>query len=377
MHYVISGIRDEKMKYVAALLLVLLFTGSSVHGETLEPSQIPSLISSARIKSPLSFCNEAVPLNHQPIRERMEKELLLTLWDRPQVILWLKRSRRYLPLIETSLKEHHLPDDLKYISLIESALRPHVGSPKGALGFWQFMSSTGRKYGLTVNREIDERRNIFASTRGAIKYFKNLYEKFGSWTLAAAAFNMGEQGLEAEIISQGTDNYYDLYVSLETQRYMFRILSAKLILSSPEKYGFHLKPEDFYPPLQYDPIEIYLEQQTPFQLIAKAAETTFKTIKDLNPEIRGYHIGEGNHKILIPKGSAKGFDKRLKPILLQWQSNEQKKIHVVKDGENLSTIAEIYNVPLPALLIWNHLNPSKPIHPGDRLIIGPPIEKPN
>lgn len=362
------------MKYVAALLLVLFFTVSGVHGETLEPSRIPSLISSTRIKIPLDFCNETVPLGNQKVRERMEKELLLTLWDRPQVILWMKRSKRYLPLIETMLAKHHLPDDLKYISVIESALRPHVGSPKGALGFWQFMSSTGRNYGLTVDREIDERRNIFAATRSAIDYLKALHEKFGSWTLAAAAFNMGEQGLEAEILSQATDNYYDLYIPLETQRYMFRILSAKLILSSPQKYGFILRPEDYYPPLQYDRIEIYIDQQTPIQLIARAAKTTFKAIKDLNPEIRGHHIGKGNHNILIPKNSAKGFDKRLNALQKQWQSNEQKKIHVVKDGENLSTIAELYNVPLPALLIWNRLNPSKPIHPGNRIIIAPPIK---
>ena len=362
------------MTYIASLVLVLLFWGSGVHGETLEPSRIPSLISSTHIKIPVDFCNETVPLGNQKIRERMEKELLLTLWDRPQVILWMKRSKRYLPLIETMLAKHHLPDDLKYISVIESALRPHVGSPKGALGFWQFMSSTGRKYGLTVDSEIDERRNIFAATRSAIDYLKALHEKFGSWTLAAAAFNMGEQGLEAEILSQATDNYYDLYIPLETQRYMFRILSAKLILSSPQKYGFILKPEDYYPPLQYDRIEIYIDQQTPIQLIARAAKTTFKAIKDLNPEIRGYHIEKGDHHILIPKDSAKGFDKRLNALRKQWQSNEQKKIHVVKDGENLSTIAELYNVPLPALLIWNRLNPSKPIHPGNQIIIAPPMK---
>ena len=360
------------MKYAISLVLVLLFTGKGLSGETLEPFQIPSLVSSIRLKMPVDFCNEPVPLGNQQIRERMEKEMLLTLWDRPQIILWLKRSKRYLPFIETSLRKHGLPEDLKYISLIESALRPHAGSSKGALGFWQFMPSTGRKYGLSINSEIDERRNIFASTLGAISYFKDLREKFGSWTLAAAAFNMGELGLEAEIISQGTDDFYELYLPLETQRYMFRILSAKLILSSPETYGFHLKPEDYYPPLQYDKIDIVLDRQTPIQLISKAAKTTFKTIKDLNPEIRGYHLEKGNHKLLVPKGSAKGFDNRLNALLKQWQSNEQKKIHVVKDGENLSTIAERYNVPLPALLIWNRLNPSKPIHPGNRIIIAPP-----
>ena len=361
------------MKYIASLVPVLLFMGSGICGETLEPSRIPSLISSTRIETPVDFCNETVPLDNQKIRERMEKELLLTLWDRPQVILWLKRSNRYLPYIETLLNHHGLPHDLKYISLIESALRPHVGSPKGALGFWQFMPATGRKYGLTVNNERDERRNIFASTRGAVRYFKDLHETFKSWTLAAAAFNMGEQGLEAEIVTQGTDNFYDLYLPLETQRYIFRILSAKLIVSSPEAYGFQLKPGDYYPPLQYDPIDIFLERQTPILLISMAAQTAFKTIKDLNPEFRGYDLGKGNHKLLIPKGSSKGFNKRLNTLLKQWQSNKEKKIHVVKEGEHLSAIADRYSVPLPALLIWNHLKPSKPIHPGDRLIIAPPV----
>ena len=304
----------------------------------------------------------------------MDKELLLILWDRPQVILWLKRSRRFLPLIESMLANHHLPNDLKYIPVIESALRPHVGSPKGALGFWQFMSSTGRKYGLQINRDIDERRNIFAATRSAVKYLKDLYETFGSWTLAAAAFNMGEQGLEAEILSQATNNYYDLYLPLETQRYVFRILSAKLILSSPKTYGFNLKPEDYYPPLQYDRIEVHIERETPILLIAQAADTTFKTIKDLNPEIRGYHIQKGDYHLLLPNGTGKGFSNRFNALLAKWRGNRQKKIHVVKEGENLSSIAELYKIPLPALLIWNRLNPSKPIHPGNRIVIAPPTK---
>ena len=133
------------------------------------------------------------------------------------------------------MKENGLPDDIKYIAVAESALRPHAGSSKGAMGFWQFMADTGRKYGLTINAYVDERRNIFASTAAAIRYLNELHQKFGSWELAAAAYNMGEEGLQAEILEQDTNNYYQLYLPLETQRYIFRILSVKLILLKPDK----------------------------------------------------------------------------------------------------------------------------------------------
>ena len=359
------------MKCLALFLTGLLLTASHVKSEPLEPSRFPSLISSVRITGPLTFCEESVPVNKQEVRERMEKELLLTLWDRPQVILWIKRSARYFPLIEKMLVQQKMPEDLKYVSVVESALRPHVGSPKGAMGFWQFMPATGRKYGLAVNPEMDERRNIFASTQGAIAYFKELYERFGSWTLAAAAFNMGEEGLASEILAQGTNRFYHLYLPLETQRYLFRALSAKLILSNPKKYGFRFIRKDLYPPLQYDRIRLNLAQEAPMLLIAQAAKTSFKTIKDLNPEIRGHHLAKGERSILIPKGATKDFHIRFEKIMAGWQANRKQRTYVVKKGENLSVIAERFNVPLPALLIWNQLKPTRPIHPGDRLIIAP------
>jgi len=181
-----------------------------------------------------------------------------------------------------------MPDDLKYIAVAESALRPHSGSKKGAMGFWQFTTATGRKYGLVVNQYTDTRRNIFFSTTAAVQYLKQLHQKFGSWTLTAAAFNMGEDGLQAEILEQGTNNYYTLYLPLETQRYIFRILSVKRILSDPESYGFKLTPKDFYAPLSFDEIQVHCVQETPIRIIARAAKTSFKTIKDMNPELRGH-----------------------------------------------------------------------------------------
>ena len=304
------------MKWPLVVFLGMgLFSWPHIFVESPKSTSYPSLISSLRIETPLEFCGEQVPLEIQEVRERLEKEFLLTLWDRAQVILWLKRSRRYLPFIEEILQENGMPHDLKYIAIAESALRPHVRSSKGATGFWQFMKHTGRQYGLTINRRIDERRNIFPSTQAAIRYLKDLHKKFGSWSLAAAAYNMGGEGLAEEIKEQGTDNYYLLYLPLETQRYLFRIVSIKLIFSDPKEYGFALADEDYYPPIEFDRIQINCPRDTHLRIIAQAANTHFKAIKDLNPEIRGYSLIAGQHTILVPKGASQGFDAQYQLLL--------------------------------------------------------------
>lgn len=342
---------------------------SPLYGSPLEQAGFPSLVSSIRIDAPVEFCGEEVPVRNREVQERLEKELLLSLWDRPQVILWLKRSTRHLPYIEEALRKNGMPDDLKYISVAESALRPHVGSVKGAIGFWQFVAGTGRKYGLVINEDVDERRNLFASTAAAVRYFKELYDMFGSWTLAAAAYNMGEEGMMTEILEQGTKNYYHLYLPLETQRYVFRILSVKMILSDPEKYGFHLTAKDSYPPLTYDRVRVHCAQDTPVRVIARAAETRFKVIKDLNPEIRGYYFAKGDHTILIPQGASEGFQERYRVSVEKYLAAKKERVYIVKKGDNLSSIAERFDIPLAALVIWNRLDITRPIHPGDRLII--------
>jgi len=364
------GLRNP-CAWILGVLSVYLFFLPVSYAETLKPADFPSLVASLRIDTPLDFCGEQVPMDRQEIRERLEKELLLTLWDRAQVILWLKRSRRYLPHIEKMLEKNGMPEDLKYLAIAESALRAHAGSRKGAIGFWQFLAGTGRKYGLVVNRYIDERRNIFASTAAAIKYLKKLYEELGSWTLAAAAYNMGEEGLRAEIMEQNTDNYYYLYLPLETQRYVFRILSVKLIFSDPDKYVFLLSDNDYYPPLTFDRIQVDCFKAVPIRIIGRAAKTSFKVVKDLNPEIRGHFLARGRHTILIPKGMSKGFEARYKQYVKEFFAAQKESVYIVKKGDNLSSIAERFEVPLQALLIWNRLNLKSPIHPGDRLIIHP------
>ena len=358
------------MRKVLSVFFVLLIGASFVCAETiLEPSYFPSLISSIRINSPLSFCDEDVPLDNREVLERLEKELLLTLSDRTQVILWIKRSNRYMPYIEEILNENDMPQDLKYIAIIESALRPHAGSQKGAIGFWQFMKETGINYGLIIDKYKDERRSIFASTKAAINYFRALYADFGSWTLSAAAYNMGEDRLKSEIQEQKVSNFYKLYLSIETQRYMLRIIAAKLILSDPEKYGFILNEGDLYPPLQFDRITLTLSQIVPIHIIAQSAGTYFKAIKDLNPELRGHYIYEGTHSILVPKGSAVDFHPRFEKAFTEWLLENKERTYLVKKGDNLTSIAERFNVSLQDLLIWNNLKPRNHIHPGDQLTI--------
>ncbi|PIP35045.1 MAG: lytic transglycosylase [Desulfobacterales bacterium CG07_land_8_20_14_0_80_52_14] len=363
------------------LLLVLLIIAGLIvpgigYGETEPVSRIPSLIDSLKIQEPLDFCGEKVPLEEQEIRERLEKELLLSLWDRAQILLWLKRSRRYLTKVEQMLNAEGLPQDLKYVAVAESSLLEHIYSSKGAVGMWQFMAETGKKYGLIIDSNLDERRDFFAATRAAIRYFRDLHTHFSSWTLSAAAYNMGEDKLSTEIQEQGTDRYYELFLPPETQRFLFRILSAKLILSNPKVYGFELSDADFYPPVLFDEVQVTLNQEVPLRIIADAAGTYFKRIRDLNPALRTRYLPEGTHSLRIPRGTSEGFQARLEAALKTHLSPKDRGIYVIRNGDSLSSISARFQIPLASILLWNRLDPREPIHPGQRLLIySKPIQK--
>jgi LysM repeat protein len=355
----------------AALLLATMWaTAPFAPAGAAEPAlDFSALIAAARVKGPLAFCGEPVPLTDPDVRERMEREMLSVLADPHQVILWIKRSRQALAPIETALRAHGLPQDLKYIAIAESSLRPHAGSSKGAMGYWQFIEPTGRKYGLKVDSEKDERRNLFASTAAAISYLKELREIFGSWTLAVAAYNMGENGLRSDIGQQSIRDYYRLYLPLETQRYVFRILAAKLILENPDKYGFRLERDDIYPPLPFERVSLETSRETPILAVAQAANTDVKMIKDLNPELRGYRLAPGQHQLLIPKAGASGFHDRLLQLTAQTDERWQEVVYVVREGDTLSEIAARHGVSVSDVRSWNRLDPKKPIQPGMRLVL--------
>jgi hypothetical protein len=182
---------------------------------------------------------------------------------------------------------------------------------------------------------------------------------------------MGEEGLQAEILAQGVNNFYRLYLPQETQRYLFRILSAKLILTQPERYGFHLNEEDFYPPIRSSSIKLTTYEETSLRVVAQAAQTDFKRIKELNPELRGHYLEAGTYTLALPENTPAGFLERFKLGHQEWSQQRQERIYIVKSGDNLSTIAEQFNVPLAALLIWNRIDLNSSLHPGDRLIINP------
>lgn len=332
-------------------------------------AQFPSLESAIRLKGPVFFCGEKMPINRPEIRERLEKELLLMLWDRAQVILWLKRTGRYFPHIQAVLKRSGLPDDLKYLAVIESALRPHVGSHRGARGVWQFIATTGRNHGLTINRYIDERRNYVLATRAAVQYLTELHSLFDSWTLAAAAYNMGEEGLKKRIGQQQVQDYYNLDLPNETDRYVFRAVAAKLILSDPARYGFNLLPSDYYESRDYDLVRLKTRNAAPIVIVAKAAGTYYRTIKDLNPQLLSDVIPGGEHTVLLPEGTAKNFAKRYQPLIDKYRKSYKGKTYTVRRGDTLTSIAYKNKLPLWKLLKYNNLNRKSVIRPGQKLVI--------
>ncbi len=353
--------------YAIAVLFAVLSPRMTAAQETADDV----LLSALKLEQPILLCGETVPVDNPQAMERFEKEMLVSLGNRPQVILWLKRTTRYFPYIEQMLRENGLPDDLKYLAIAESALRMHAGSPKGAMGVWQLMPQTARKYGLVVDVNFDERRNLYLSTPAALTYLKTLYERFGSWSLSLAAYNMGEEGLEAEILEQGLTNYYQLYLPLETQRFVFRILAIKRIVEAPQNHGFNLSPGDFYAPETFSTVRVNAFTDLPLRLIANAAKTDFKTIKDFNPEIRGHYLAAGTRAVNIPGDGDAGFEGRLTALIETDTKIRNQRVYVVKEGDSLSSIAQKFEVPLAALLIWNRIGLSKVIHPGQRLVIFP------
>ena len=364
------------MRHCAALfvfIFIIVITGVSAAGDKVERSvvrsHIPTLVETTRFSGDILLCGEKIPYENIQIRERLEKEMMLAVWNRPQVLLWLKRAHRFFPHIEKILRDENLPMDLKYVPIVESALRPHSRSSKGAVGYWQFLKSTGVRYGLRIDNKKDERRNLFNSTRAACAYIKKLHSDFDSYLLALAAYNMGEFGLNREIEAQQTRDFFSLYLPLETQRYVLRIVAAKLIMASPGSYGFNVTPEDLYPAFAYSEIKFSLNRDIPLSLIAQAAGVPFKTVKDYNPEIRGYYLGKGNNVILVPKGKEKGFKPKFTALHTAWKNEEAVRFHVVRPGESLTGIAQSYNMSLSALLRLNKFSYKKVIHPGDRLLV--------
>lgn len=232
----------------------------------------------------LFFAEEKLPLNLVDIRDRFDRELMVNTYWQSQTLLLHKRANRWFPVIEPILKKNNIPDDLKFLCVAESSLENAV-SPAKAVGFWQFLKETGRSYGLEINEEIDERYNVERSTEAACKYLGQAYKKYGSWSLAAASYNMGMNGLDKQLKIQKVNSYYDLLLGEETKRYLFRIVALKEILNNSTKYGFHFRPKDLYSP--YETISINIDGPVEdLAIFAKDNAINYKILKILNPWLR-------------------------------------------------------------------------------------------
>jgi membrane-bound lytic murein transglycosylase D len=255
----------------------------------------------------MHLCGEPVPLNEPEVREALDREFTIEVWSRAQTTMWLKRAHRYFPEIEAKLRARRLPLDLKYVAVAESDLRTLARSSVGALGPWQFMAPTAQQLQLRCDKAVDERLNFGASTDAALTHLERLHRLFHSWPLALAAYNAGEGRVQRAIAVQGVNNYYRLSLPEETERYVYRILAAKIIMEDPGRYGFAIPGDQLYPPLNYDEVQLTVPQEIPVRRLAEASGTDYKAIKTLNPWIKGDSLAPGTYRLKIPHGSTPRF----------------------------------------------------------------------
>ena len=300
-----------KNKNHILIVTLLLFSAILLVGSSfLQPNSAfksyglsdPSKVFALDIDEAYSFAGETVTLDEHDLRERMDKELLVNTYWQSNMMLMIKRSNKYFPTIERILKEEGVPDDFKYLAVIESGLE-NVNSPVGAKGFWQIMKTTGREMGLEVNSNVDERYHIENATRVACTYLKKAKKKLGSWTLAAASYNRGITGINRLLEKQQAETYYDLLLNSETRRYVFRILAMKEILSNPTRYGFVFEVQDLYTKIPVYTVEV----DTAISNIARFAKTmgiNYKQMKIHNPWLLQNHLNNKSRKlyhIKLPK----------------------------------------------------------------------------
>lgn len=250
----------------------------------------------------VSFCGEDVPLDRFGVREKLDRELLVNTYWHSNTFLSFKRANRWFPTIERILKEEGVPDDFKYLALVESGLSNAV-SPAGARGFWQFMPKTAESYGLEVNDEVDERYHLEKATRAACAYLKEGHEKFNDWALVAASYNMGMGGVNKQLSRQQVEEYWDLLLNEETGRYVYRILAVKEILNHSEEYGFVVRPKDLYAP--YETSSVVVDSTVnDWAEWAKNNGTNYNVLKSLNPWLRDRSLRNAaskSYEILLPR----------------------------------------------------------------------------
>lgn len=249
------------------------------------------------IPDQLDFAGEALPMHDYDVRERFDREITSITFRHSHTIRILKIANRWMPMISEILATNGVPDDFKYLAAAESGFENLV-SPAGAKGVWQFMSATAKQYGMEVSEDVEERYHVEKATIAACQYLKKAKERFGTWTMAAAAYNRGSKGMSTQVKNQKSDNYYDLYLNRETYRYIFRILAYKQLMQNPDLYGFHFSSTDLYHPIQHKTVMV--SGIPSIGDFAKQHNTSYKHIKLLNPWMKTYYLrAKGNKQYAV------------------------------------------------------------------------------
>ena len=267
------------------------------------------------------------------MRESLERELIVNMNFHSNTLQYLKRITRFFPVIEPILAENGIPDDFKYLSLIESDFMNRV-SPRGATGFWQFMKAAAKDYGLEMTPEVDERYHLEKSTVAACRYLKDAYKIFDNWTMVAASYNMGKAGLTSQVKRQQCNYYYDLLLNDETARYIYRIAAVKLILNDPQKYGFYVPENEKYQPIPYTEVKVNTTV-TDFADFAFKYQTNYKMLKYLNPWLRDNKLTNASRKTYTVKIPAEGFRG---DITHRINEKEAEKIEEARENSTLEDI---------------------------------------
>ncbi len=298
-------------RFAFTLLATLLFTCgycqsdnffSSFWGasDNRTPQQIQNVVI-PKLPAEADFAGERVPLEHFDVRESLQREMLIINYWHGSLSYIIQLSGRYEGLIRQILKEEGVPEDFFYLCVAESSLQP-ASSPAGAKGYWQFLSGTAKDYGLEVGSEVDERYNWEKATRAACKYFKKGYAKYGTWTLAAASYNVGMANIDSRIGYQSISNYYDMQLPLETARYVYRAVAFKTIMNNPKEYGFNIAEEDKYKPIECKVVEVKGPVAN-WSDFAREHNSSFKMIKMCNEWIRSNKLTNKlnkTYKVLVP-----------------------------------------------------------------------------
>jgi hypothetical protein len=294
---------------MTAVIAIMMIIGFGFNGLKEKPilssSDTIYSIQSFKLPDEVIFAGERMPLENFDTRESLEREILISAYRHSSTILIIKRANRYFPMIEKILKENNIPDDFKYLAAAESEYSNMV-SPVGATGFWQIMPETGKEQGMEINTVVDERYHIEKSTEFACDFFSKSYEKYGNWTLAAASYNGGRRRMDEQIELQKQNNYYDLLLTEETARYIFRAVAYKLIISDPAAYGFDLDRKDLYPELEYNEVKVDTAVSD-FSDFADKFGTNYKMMKSLNPWLRKPYLTPKANKEYLIKIPAEGM----------------------------------------------------------------------